>query len=71
MTVDDVSAIDLTFFANGDNGAYTDASKPPLGQGDAKTLPVYKYEVPETVGTGGVLREGGQRTEGDQPAAAT
>ena len=37
----------------------TDASKPPLGQGDAKTLPVYKYEAPETVATGGVLREGG------------
>ena len=57
-------AVDLTFFANADDGAYTDASKPPLGQGDAKTLPVYKFEVPETVGTGGVLREGGQRTEG-------
>lgn len=63
VTVQDVGAIDLTFFANGGNGAYTDASKPPLGQGDARLLPVYKYEVPETVGTGGLLREGGSRTE--------
>ncbi|MFN8562123.1 MAG: Ig-like domain-containing protein [Anaerolineae bacterium] len=63
VTVDDVANIDLTFFANGGNGL-TDASKPPLGQGDARLLPVYKYEAPETVGTGGVLREGGSRTEG-------
>ncbi|MCB9452673.1 MAG: Ig-like domain-containing protein [Anaerolineaceae bacterium] len=63
VTVQDVSAIDVTFFANGGNGTYTDASKPPLGQGDARLIPVYKYEVPETVGTGGLLREGGSRTE--------
>ncbi len=61
VTVDDVQAVDLTFFVSG--GAYTDASKPPLGQGDARLLPVYRYEVPETVGTGGLLREGGSRTE--------
>jgi alpha-2-macroglobulin len=63
VTVDDVNNIDLTFFANGNDGAFTDASKPPLGQGDDRLLPVYKYEVPETVGTGGTLREGGSRTE--------
>ncbi|MBC7810297.1 MAG: hypothetical protein H7175_04080, partial [Burkholderiales bacterium] len=63
VTIDDVDNIDLTFFANGGDGAYTDASKPPLGQGEARLLPVYRYEVPETVGTGGVLREGGSRTE--------
>ncbi len=61
-TVEDGDAIDLTFFANGGENL-TDASKPPLGQGDAKTLPVYKYEAPETVATGGVLREGGSTTE--------
>ncbi len=60
-TVDDVATIDLTFFAQG--GAFTDASKPPLGQGDNQLLPVYKYEVPETVGTAGVLREAGSVTE--------
>jgi uncharacterized protein YfaS (alpha-2-macroglobulin family) len=62
-TVEDVTNIDLTFFANGNNGAYTDASKPPLGQGDNQLLPVYKYEAPETVGTGGLLREAGSVTE--------
>lgn len=62
-TVDDAPSLDLTFFANGGGGAYTDASKPPLGQGDNQLLPVYKYEAPETVGTAGLLREGGSITE--------
>jgi len=59
----DVTAVDLTFFANGNNGQYTDASKPPSGLGDDRILPVYKYEVPETVGTAGLLTEGGSRSE--------
>ena len=63
VTVQDVPNVDLTFFANGNRGAFTDASKPPLGRGDSRLLPVYKYEAPETVGTGGVLRAGGSRTE--------
>jgi uncharacterized protein YfaS (alpha-2-macroglobulin family) len=63
VTVEDVQAVDLTFYASGDDGAYTDASKPPLGQGDDRLLPVYRYEVPETVGTGGMLAEAGTRTE--------
>ena len=63
VTISDVGALDLTFFANGGDGQYTDASKPPLGQGDERLLPVYKYEAPETVGTGGLLREAGERTE--------
>ncbi len=63
VTVEDVENIDLTFYANGNDGAFTDASKPPLGQGDDRLLPVYRYEVPETVGTGGMLREAGTRTE--------
>jgi hypothetical protein len=57
----DVSAVDVTFFANGNNGAFTDASKPTATQG--KPLPVYKYEVPEIVGTGGVLTEAGSQSE--------
>ena len=61
LIVSDVESIDLTFFADG--GAFTDASRPPLGQGADRLLPVYRYEVPETVGTGGLLREGGARTE--------
>jgi alpha-2-macroglobulin len=62
-TVQDVQNLDLTFFANGNDGAFTDASKPPLGQGSSQLLPVYRYEVPETVGTAGVLRESGSITE--------
>lgn len=63
LTISDVANLDLTFFANGGDGAFTDASKPPLGLGDDRLLPVYRYEVPETVGTGGLLREAGERTE--------
>jgi uncharacterized protein YfaS (alpha-2-macroglobulin family) len=64
VTINDVANLDLTFFANGGDGAYTDASKPPLGQGDARLIPVYKYEAPDIVGTAGLLREAGARTEG-------
>ncbi len=64
VTVNNVENMDLTFFANGNDGQYTDASKPPLGFGDERLLPVYKYEAPDLVGTGGLLREAGSRTEG-------
>ncbi|MBI5960953.1 MAG: alpha-2-macroglobulin, partial [Chloroflexi bacterium] len=59
----DVREIDATFYANAGDGKYTDASKPPVSQGEP--LPVYKYVVPETVGTAGVLvgPEAGSRTE--------
>jgi uncharacterized protein YfaS (alpha-2-macroglobulin family) len=59
----DVSEVDLTFYANAGDGKYTDASKPTILQG--KPLPVYKYEVPETVGTAGTLvgPEASSRTE--------
>ncbi len=63
VLVDDARAVDLTFFVSSADGVYSDASKPPLGQGEARLLPVYRYEAPETVGTGGLLREGGSRTE--------
>ncbi|MFW5709096.1 MAG: Ig-like domain-containing protein [Chloroflexota bacterium] len=58
-----VEQVDLTFYARTENDEFTDASKPPLGQGDDQLLPVYRYIAPETVGTGGVLREAGSRTE--------
>ncbi len=54
--VEDVQWVDLTFFASNADGTFTDASKPPLGQTDERLLPVYRYEVPEIVGTGGFLR---------------
>ncbi len=58
----DVRYVDLTFIARGEDG-YQDATKPTLATGPDGTIPVYRYTAPDTVGTGGVLREGGSRTE--------
>lgn len=63
VTVTDAGAADLTFYASADNGAYTDASKPPLGQGDGRLIPILRYSAPETTGTSGVLEEAGSITE--------
>jgi hypothetical protein len=62
VTVEDVPYVDMTFFAIGQNGAQ-DAAKPSLATGPDGTIPVYRYTAPDTVGTGGVLRTGGSRTE--------
>ncbi|MCZ7546901.1 MAG: MG2 domain-containing protein [Anaerolineae bacterium] len=59
--VQDVDYVDLTFYAVG--GEYQDAAKPMLATGPDGTIPVYRYTAPDTVGTGGVLREEGARTE--------
>jgi len=64
VEVQDVNAVDVTFFANTPDNKYTDAAKSAVGQGDNKTLPVLRYEAPETVGTGGTITAGGDRTEG-------
>ncbi len=61
VTVADVDTVDLTFFAEG--GAFSDATKPTLGQGDDRLLPVYRYLAPETVGTAGLLSEAGTINE--------
>jgi len=56
--------VDLTFKAVSDNNL-SDSSKPPLGDPDhGRMLPVYRYEVPETVGTAGRLDGPGERLEG-------
>jgi len=60
--VEDVPYVDLTFVAIGADG-YQDASKPTLATGPDGTIPVYRYTAPDTVGTGGILREAGSRTE--------
>ncbi len=62
VVAQDVPYVDLTFVAIGEDG-YQDATKPTLATGPDGTLPVYRYTAPDTVGTGGVLREGGSRTE--------
>ncbi len=63
VRVEDVENVELIFFADGNEGAFTDAARPAVGQGDNRLLPVYRYEAPEVVGTAGVLREGGERVE--------
>ena len=55
VTVQDMENVDVTFFASADDGFYTDASKPAVGLGDERLLPVYRFDVPETVGTAGTL----------------
>ncbi len=62
VTVQDVPYVDMTFYAIGENG-YQDAAKPSLATGPNGTIPVYRYTAPDTVGTGGMLRESGSRTE--------
>ncbi len=57
----DVTNAEIVFYANA--GDYQDATRPLLGDGDKHLLPIYRFEVPETVGTAGMLREGGSRTE--------
>ncbi len=57
IVVQDVSRTDFVFAAV--SGDYNDASRPTLGTLDGQGIPVYKYEVPETVGTSGQLLEGG------------
>lgn len=61
VTVDDVSAVELVFMVNGNDGQYTDAARPRDAENGL--IPVYKYEAPETVGTGGTLTEAGARVE--------
>ncbi len=58
-----VEWVDLVFRAEG--GGLSDASKPPLGDpAHDQMLPVYRYEVPEIVGTAGQLVGEEARLEG-------
>ncbi len=63
VVAEDVDFVDLTFIARSEQG-YQDASKPTLATGPNNTIPVYRYTAPDVVGTAGVLREPGSRTEG-------
>ena len=58
----DAERVDLIFSAEG--GDYSDASRPPLATLEDGGIPVYRYQAPETVGTAGMLTEGGTTTEG-------
>ena len=55
VIVEDVEAVDLTFFATTQD--YTDASRSSVGVGDDLLLPVYRYRARETVGTAGILND--------------
>ena len=62
----DASRVDLVFSAVGEaaNGdQYQDASRPPQGTLDSQGLPVYRFEVHETVGTSGQMTSGGTLLE--------
>lgn len=61
VVVDDVTRVDLVFAV--ETGRFSDASRPPLATLEGGGLPVYKYEVPETVGTSGQLLDGGAVVE--------
>lgn len=58
----DAERVDLVFSAQG--GEFSDASAPTLATLSEGGIPVYRYEIPETVGTSGTLPEAGSRTEG-------
>ncbi|MFN7210587.1 MAG: alpha-2-macroglobulin, partial [Aggregatilineales bacterium] len=60
--VDDVAAVDLTFSAV--SGQFGDASKPAVGLGAERLLPVYRYLAPDFNATAGSLRQPSSRTEG-------
>ena len=57
----DAERVDLVFSA--ESGEYNDASRPPAGTLDGQGIPVYHYEVPETVGTSGQMLVGGSQVE--------
>jgi len=58
---EDARFVDLVFKANG--GGYSDASRPTIGSAGAAGLPVYRYEVPESVAASGQLSEQGTQVE--------
>lgn len=68
VTVENSDFVELIFYASANNGDYTDATRPQVGQGDDRLLPVYKYEAPEIVGTGGVLRVSADNAVGVEEA---
>jgi alpha-2-macroglobulin len=61
VTVDDVQSARFSFTA--DAGNFSDGSISPVALDEAGTIPVYRYEAPETVGTAGVLETADSRVE--------
>ena len=63
VEVEDVPSVAPRFVVRSDDEVYTDASISPVSADLDGTLPVYRYVLPETVSTAGVLRGPGSRTE--------
>ncbi|MCX6092660.1 MAG: alpha-2-macroglobulin, partial [Candidatus Bipolaricaulota bacterium] len=61
VTVGNIESVDLAFSAVA--GGLSDAARPRLTTGPEGTIPVYRYNAPETIGTAGDLRQAGSRTE--------
>lgn len=59
-----VTRVDFT--AQATSGQYQDSSKPALGTLSDQGIPVYNYEVSETVGTSGMLQNANSATEAIQ-----
>ena len=56
-----INRVDLVITAK--SGSYSDASRPTTGTLEDQGIPVYRYEVLETVGSAGTIPESGSRTE--------
>ncbi|MEM7799038.1 MAG: Ig-like domain-containing protein [Chloroflexota bacterium] len=54
---------DFVFAVRSADGEFEDASRPTLGTLEGQGIPIYKYEVIETVGTSGQLLDGGVAVE--------
>ncbi len=63
VAVDDVSRVAPRFLVRSLDGEYADASISPVSVDADGTLPVYRYEARETVGTAGALLQAGTRSE--------
>lgn len=63
VEVEAVAAVAPHFVLRHADGADADASISPVSQDSAGTLPVYRFAQRETVGTAGMLRQAGARSE--------
>ncbi|MBK8431330.1 MAG: Ig-like domain-containing protein [Chloroflexi bacterium] len=61
ITIPEIDRVDFVFSAS--SGEYSDAARPEIATLEGGGIPVYKYEVLETVGTAGQLLEGGTIVE--------
>ena len=61
--IGDVHQVKPIFSVRSMDDRYSDGSISPVSLDDSGTLPVYRFEVPETIGTAGVLRTEDTRVE--------